>query len=71
VQSPRPAVDRDHSLALHDVDQGVVGDGVLTQFLPGVEGEEGDVAGLSLEDDPADDRQLAPVAARRSGPRRA
>ena len=54
----RAAADRDGGFAVHDLDEGVVGRGVFAQLLPGVEGEQRDVAGLTLEDDPADDRSV-------------
>jgi len=58
TQSIRPPSDRDRGFAVHDLDEGVVGRGVFAQLLPGVEGEQRDVAGLTLEDDPADDRSV-------------
>src|SRR2546427_7182871 len=58
TQSTRPPGDRDGGFAVHDLDEDVVGRGVFAQLLPGVEGEQRDVADLTLEDDPADDRSV-------------
>ena len=53
-----PPRDGDGGFAVHDLDEGVEGRGVFAQLLPGIEGEQRDVAGLTLEDDPADDRSV-------------
>ena len=45
----------DLRLAIQHVDEGVERGGVFAQFLAGVEGEQGHVAGFSFEDDAADD----------------
>ena len=58
TQSIWPPSDRDRGFAVHDLDEGVEGRGVFAQLLPGIEGEQRDVAGLTLEDDPADDRSV-------------
>ena len=50
------ARDDDLGFALHHMDQGIERRGVLAQFLTGVEGEQGDVAGVRFGDLAADDR---------------
>ena len=55
LQTVRHAGEVDRRLALHRVHQRVVRRGVLAQLLPRVEGEQRDIAGLPLDEDPAHD----------------